>query len=66
MDRGAWWATVHGVPKSQTQLKRLSTKLFLQKPRRKSNAESHLETSYQKLSFENLPESLTPFQCMFQ
>ena len=20
MDRGAWWATVHGVPKSQTQL----------------------------------------------
>ena len=19
-DRGAWWATVHGVPKSQTQL----------------------------------------------
>ena len=24
MDRRAWWATVHGVPKSQTQLKRLS------------------------------------------
>ena len=23
MDRGAWWATVHGVTKSQTQLKRL-------------------------------------------
>ena len=21
MDRGAWWATVHGVPKSQTQLR---------------------------------------------
>ena len=21
MDRGAWWATVHGVVKSQTQLK---------------------------------------------
>ena len=21
MDRGAWWATVHGVTKSQTQLK---------------------------------------------
>ena len=20
MDRGAWWATVHGVPKTQTQL----------------------------------------------
>ena len=25
MDRGAWWATVHRVTKSQTQLKRLST-----------------------------------------
>ena len=25
MDRGAWWATVHRVAKSQTQLKRLST-----------------------------------------
>ena len=25
MDRGAWQATVHGVAKSQTQLKRLST-----------------------------------------
>ena len=24
MDRGAWWATVHGVEKSQTQLKQLS------------------------------------------
>ena len=25
MDRGAWWATVHGISKSQTQLKRLTT-----------------------------------------
>ena len=25
MDRGAWWATVHGVSKSQTELKRLRT-----------------------------------------
>ena len=24
-DRGAWWATVHGIAKSQTGLKRLST-----------------------------------------
>ena len=24
MDRGAWWATVHGVRKSWTQLKRHS------------------------------------------
>ena len=25
MDRGAWWAAVHGVAKSQTQLKQLGT-----------------------------------------
>ena len=25
MDRGAWWDTVHGVTKSRTGLKRLST-----------------------------------------
>ena len=25
MDRGAWWTAVHGVAKSQTQLKQLST-----------------------------------------
>ena len=25
MDRGAWWAIVHGVAKSQTRLKRFST-----------------------------------------
>ena len=30
MDRGAWWATVHGVAKSQTRLKRLSTVLPFQ------------------------------------
>ena len=31
MDRGAWWATVHGVTKSRTQLKQLSvhTRVFL-------------------------------------
>ena len=27
MDRGAWWATVHGVAKSQTRLKRFDTLL---------------------------------------
>ena len=24
MDRGAWWATIHGVTKSQTRLKQLN------------------------------------------
>ena len=29
MDRGAWWATVHGIKKSRTGLKRLSTHAVL-------------------------------------
>ena len=32
MDRGAWWATVHGVTESQTQLKRLSIHTQTQTP----------------------------------
>ena len=28
MDRGTWWATVHGVTKSQTRLKQLGTHRF--------------------------------------
>ena len=28
MDRGAWWTTVHGVTKSQTKLKQLSTHTY--------------------------------------
>ena len=30
MDRGTWWATVHSVTKSQTQLKQLSTHAHIQ------------------------------------
>ena len=29
MKRGAWWATVHGVTRSQTQLKRLSMHTYI-------------------------------------
>ena len=29
MDRGAWWAAVHRVAQSQTQLKQLSTHALL-------------------------------------
>ena len=28
MDRGAWWATVHGVTKSRTRLKQLSMSII--------------------------------------
>ena len=37
MDRGAWWATVHGVTKSWTQLKQLSTQAQITLVIRKSN-----------------------------
>ena len=29
MDRGAWWATVHRIAKSQTQLKQLNMHIKL-------------------------------------
>ena len=29
MDKGAWWATVHGVAKSRTRLKRLSMHTYI-------------------------------------
>ena len=32
IDRGAWWATVHGVAKSQMQLKQFSTHVAQLKP----------------------------------
>ena len=36
MDRGTWRATVHGVAKSQTQLKRLNTSTVIYNRRRKA------------------------------
>ena len=38
MDRGAWWATVHRVAKSQTRLKRLSMHVAPNRPWIKSHA----------------------------
>ena len=29
MDRGAWWASVHGIAKSQTQLRDFTFSFFL-------------------------------------
>ena len=34
VDRGAWWATVHGVAKPQTRLKQLSMQTCMQKMQR--------------------------------
>ena len=40
MDRGAWWATVHRVAKSQTQLKRLSTRNMITAPHTHTHKDS--------------------------
>ena len=39
MDRGALWSTVHGVAKSQIQVKRLSMHKFYMKASKRVNAE---------------------------
>ena len=40
MDRGAWWATMHRIPKTQTQLMRLSMRVLhtSEKPGRAKDA----------------------------
>ena len=50
MDRGGWWATVHGVPKSWT---RLMTSLVAQTVKRLSTVR---ETRAQSLGWEDLLE----------
>ena len=42
MDKGAQWATVHGVTKSRTRLKRLSTYNMVQRDAGPSNKEKYL------------------------
>ena len=45
MDRGAWWAMVHAVRKSPTQLKRLST----------AQKETRVEHVFDEIMAENFP-----------
>ena len=40
MDGGAWWATVHGVTKSRTQLSDF-TSLLLQRREKENKKETH-------------------------
>ena len=60
MDRGAWWATVHSVTKSHTQLKQLSTQhtepgldkhLILEETHHQLNSKGHLGCFQVVLSF---------------
>ena len=48
MDRGAWRATVHGVAKSQTRLKQLSTHTHISgRRKRPENAKLRVDTEWQ-------------------
>ena len=51
MDRGAWWATVHSLTQSQTQLKRVSTLIKTQ------NSSSALKPSPQNAPDHFIPNS---------
>ena len=57
MDRGAWRATVHGVAKSQTRLKWLSThRLYLGMPRKFHFLTSHVNNCpFTMIFWENFP-----------
>ena len=49
MDRGAWWATVHGVAKSQTQLSDFH--FDFQVPSQVSRRETHIPNMAQRVKF---------------
>ena len=54
MDRGAWWATVHGFTKSRTQLKQLSTK------------ENPFPCLFQLWVAADIPWFMVPFFCLWR
>ena len=58
MDRGAWRATVHGVAKSQTRLKQLSTAHNVEKTEH-SKKEVFLQLPW-ALNLSNNTENLCP------
>ena len=59
VDRGAWWATVHRVAKSQTWLKRLSMHTGVQK-------DKELAVKGQTLSSPGLCETLYPNSWLYR
>ena len=60
MDRGAWWATVHGVAKSQTRLKRLSTQPLIIFPtkNRLNKSQKQLTCTYKVSDTPGVPLKL--------
>ena len=75
MDRGAWWATVHGVAKTRTRLKQLSmhSKFSLRQgvTQRKKNASNGMEKKVHQMKRKSpqspladaFPGHLIPMQC---
>ena len=57
---GAWWATVHGVAKSRTQLKPLSSRSKFPGDVKAATQESHFESHWCSLSWSNKYMSLNP------
>jgi len=45
-DRGAWWAAIYGVPKSQTRLKRLSSSRQQQQQGEGRKEQRNISTNY--------------------
>ena len=56
MDRGAWWAAVHGVAQSRTQLKQLSSS------NKRGNFESNIENQPQTIKYYSYTSELSPFK----
>ena len=46
-DRGAWWATVHGVTKSQTRLQQPSMHTFLKKAEKATQSKTTIIFAHQ-------------------
>ena len=63
MDGGAWWATVHGVAKSQTRLSILTT-TTVQRNHLQQTQETNISCKYPffQLLFGDQPAPIIPYQ----
>ena len=73
MDRGAWWATAHGVAKSRTRLSEFSSLLFFtlrieskknQAQLKELNMRAHMHSMYtHMIQNQNVSKSKKSFAC---
>ena len=64
MDRGDWWATVHGIPKSQTRLSYLAHTHIKEPGEEAEQAACHVSPGAQGRSPYRTQISETGFQAM--